>query len=63
MKSFFATIAILAAMMARQAMAGDAMLDIEWEDGSDFKLEESSTLKCGMSFHPFLPVPVILYDV
>lgn len=48
MKSFFTTIAIIAAMMTHPAIASDSMLDFEWEDDSHFELEENSIAECGI---------------
>lgn len=54
MKTFTITIATVTALLAHQAMAADnTMIDIQWDDYSHFKLEETSSddiSKCGTCF-------------
>lgn len=56
MKTFGFTVTTATALLVHQAMAADTMIDIQWDDYSHFKLEETSSdviSKCGMSFdHP-----------
>lgn len=53
MKNLTFTVTTIAALMAHQVMAADTMIDIQWDDYSHFKLEETSSdviSKCGTSF-------------
>lgn len=43
MKTFAITIATITGLLAHQAVAADTMIDIEWEDNSHFKLQETSS--------------------
>lgn len=51
MKPFAITIATITGLLAHQAVAVDTMIDIEWENNSHFKVEETSSdaiSKCSM---------------
>lgn len=61
MKIFAITLTTVTAFLAHQVMAADTMIDIEWEDHSHFKLEETPSDvigKCGMCFDGLLSMPV-----